>query len=302
MKITLRILRIICKLLLLVYVTAVNLVFILFFYLLVILIAEWIAPSFMKALLDSGWKDLVYNMPLLFILFYILYSISPVGIWVMRMNQGYRPLYGEDKARINRLLSETGIKRKLKVYRNKQPQANACAFGFNTIGITIGTMQTATDEELKGIICHEAAHIAHYDYIYSILLYSMELPGHRCLYGIFYLFSYIFIFTGSLLVAISPSLGSVAQLLVDLWWKVYRLCHYIIYGISKLINVNINKYAEYRCDAYSVRYGCGTGLLSFLKRLDSVPDSGKQLSFSEYIMTTHPSTEYRIIRLEKLLN
>ena len=67
-------------------------------------------------------------------------------------------------------------------------------------------------------------------------------------------------------------------------------------------NVNINKYAEYRCDAYAVKYGCGEGLLSFLRRLKRTEDVyGEHPTFTEYIMSTHPSTEKRIARLEKLL-
>ena len=64
----------------------------------------------------------------------------------------------------------------------------------------------------------------------------------------------------------------------------------------------INKYTEYRCDAYAVEYGCGEGLLSFLRRLKRMEDVyGERLTFTEYIMSTHPSTEKRIARLEKQL-
>ena len=77
---------------------------------------------------------------------------------------------------------------------------------------------------------------------------------------------------------------------------------YIIYGISRITDVNINKYAEYRCDAYAVKYGCGEGLLSFLRRLKRTENVyGEHPTFTEYIMSTHPSTEKRIARLEKLL-
>lgn len=79
--------------------------------------------------------------------------------------------------------------------------------------------------------------------------------------------------------------------MAKLWWSLYKLLHHTIYGISRIADVNINKYAEYRCDTYAVRYGCGEGLLSFLRRLAVVETGGERPSFTEYIMSTHPSTE-----------
>ena len=102
--------------------------------------------------------------------------------------------------------------------------------------------------------------------------------------------------------ALVPALGLVGELIAKLWWAVYKLLHRIIYGISRITDVNINKYAEYRCDAYAVKYGCGEGLLSFLRRLKRTENVyGERPTFTEYIMSTHPSTEKRIARLEKLL-
>lgn len=207
-----------------------------------------------------------------------------------------------DRIRLERLLSEMGVNRKLKLYRNNDVRVNAAAFGFNTIGLTGGVLATASDEELKGIISHEVGHISHYDFVYQVLLFSMESFGYRCLYGIFLIPALIFGIIGSMVFALVPALGFVGELIAKIWWAVYKLLHRIIYGISRIADVNINKYAEYRCDTYAVRYGCGEGLLSFLRRLKRTEDVySERPTFTEYIMSTHPSTEKRIERLEKLL-
>ena len=92
--------------------------------------------------------------------------------------------------------------------------------------------------------------------------------------------------------ALVPALGFVGELIARLWWAVYKLLHRIIYGISRITDVNINKYAEYRCDAYAVKYGCGEGLLSFLRRLKGRKTFTVNVRlFTEYVMSTHPSTE-----------
>ena len=210
---------------------------------------------------------------------------------MMWMKEGYKPLDGEERMRMERLLSEMGMERKLNIYCNRDARTNAVTFGFHTIGLTGGILQTASDEELKGVISHEVGHISHYDFVYQVLLFSMQLLGYRCLYGLFLIPALFFGLAGNLIIAVVPAVR----------FAVVGMLHHTIYGISRIADVNINKYAEYRCDTYAVRYGCGEGLLSFLRRLEVAETGGERPSFTEYIMSTHPSTEKRIVRLEKLL-
>ena len=97
MKTTLRIFRILYKLLLLCYVTVVNIILISAFYVLLLLIVEWVAPSFLPGLFAeySFAHHLVYSLPFYIVLLYILYSLSPLNVWMMRMKEGYRPLGGD---------------------------------------------------------------------------------------------------------------------------------------------------------------------------------------------------------------
>lgn len=303
MKTTLRIFRIISKLLLLAYVTIVNFLFITVFYALLLSILRHIWPAYIPGLFDEGMIPyLVNTLPYYLLLLFILYSISPLNVWMLRRKEGYRPLNNSDCMRLERLLSEMGMNRKLKLYRNNDARVNAAAFGFNTIGLTGGVLAAASDEELKGVISHEVGHISHYDFVYQVLLFSMESFGYRCLYGIFLIPALIFGIIGSMVFALVPALSFVGELIAKIWWAVYKLLHRIIYGISRIADVNINKYAEYRCDAYAVKYGCGEGLLSFLRRLKRTEDVyGERPTFTEYIMSTHPSTGKRIERLERLL-
>ena len=77
---------------------------------------------------------------------------------MMWMKEGYKPLDGEERMRVERLLSEMGMERKLNIYCNRDARTNAVTFGFHTIGLTGGILQTASDEELKGVISHEVGH------------------------------------------------------------------------------------------------------------------------------------------------
>lgn len=304
MKITLRILRIICKLLLLAYVTVVNLIFIIMFYALILGIVHLIFPTF-DSKLSSGalGSHLINTLPFYLLLLHILYCLSPIRVWFLRRKEGFKPLTGNEQTRINRLLSEMGIERKLNLYCNRDTRPNAVTFGFNTIGFTEGMMQQASDEELKGVICHEIGHITHYDYVYQVFIYSMEAFGYRCLYGLYFIPAYLFGIIGAFVFALVPALSFVGRLIEEVWNIAYKLIHKVIYGINHLLSVNINKYTEYRCDAHSLKYGSGEGLLYFLRRLKWMEETyGERMSFTEYIMSTHPATEKRVKRLEKLLN
>ena len=257
MKTTLRIFRILLKLLLLSYVAVVNIILISAFYVLLLAIVGWVAPSFLPGLFAeySFAHHLVYSMPFYIVLLYILYSLSPLNVWVMRMKEGYKPLDANERARLERLLLEMGMERKLNIYRNRDARTNAVTFGFNTIGLTGGILGAASDEELKGIICHEVGHISHYDFVYQVLLFSMQSLGYRCLYGLFLIPSLIFGVIGNFMIGVVPAVRFAVVGIAKLWWSAYKLLHHTIYGLSRIADVNINKYAEYRC---ATRMRCAT--------------------------------------------
>ena len=96
MKTTLRIFRILFKLLLFSYVAVVNIILISAFYVLLLAVVEWVSPSFLPGLFARyGFAHhLVCSLPFYMVLLYILYSLSPLNVWLMRMKEGYRPLGG----------------------------------------------------------------------------------------------------------------------------------------------------------------------------------------------------------------
>lgn len=303
MKITLRILRILTKLSLLAYVMAINLIFIIAFYVLVLNVIQWIVPGLLSYLLHQYAlaRHLIDTLPLYLILLYTAYSLSPLKVWKIRTGEGYTPLCGPDQKRVARLLEEMGVTRKLSLHGNYDATPNAITVGFNTLGFTAGVLQAASDEELKGVISHELGHLSHRDFVYDTLLYSMESLGRYCLYGLFFIPALIFGFIGGIITGLLR-MEPLMEIIGEIWWGFYKLSHRIIYGISKIARVNINKYGEYRCDAYAIRYNCGTGLLSFLRKQKVVEIArDERPTFTEYIMSTHPATEKRIARLEKRL-
>ncbi len=62
----------------------------------------------------------------------------------------------------------------------------------------------------------------------------------------------------------------------------------------------VSRRAEYRCDRYSCSLGYGTQLMHFLSIAD--PSSQRQLTLAEALYRSHPPTEKRIARVERLLS
>lgn len=296
MKIFLKIMRVLIKLLLLGYVFAVNIFLLTFFYVFLLAWVKLFFPSFFPELFASYpfARHGVNYLPFYLVSFYALFSLSPLHIWYIRIKEGFRPLFAKEKERVNRLLAEMGVEKKLKIYINNDPEENAVTFGFRTIGINGGLWRSASDEELKGVISHEIGHLSHYDFVYSTLLYSLEIFGCRALYGLFRIPDFIFSVIGVVL-------PGVMGLVRSLWWLIYRLLHRLLYGLSRFANVNINKYGEYRCDTYALKYNCGQGLLSFLRKQTEKEYHRDRPSFVEYMMSTHPALPKRVARLEKLI-
>lgn len=296
MKIFLKIMRVSIKLVLLGYVFAVNIFLLAFFYLFLLALVKLFFPSFLPDLFARYpfARHATDYLPFYLVSFYAFFSLSPLYVWYLRIKEGFRPLYEEEKRRVERLLSEMGVDKKLKIYVNNNPEENAVTFGFHTIGINGGLWRSASDEELKGVISHEIGHISHYDFVYSTLLYSLEVFGCRALYGLFWIPDFVF----SVIGAVLPGLMGLVR---SLWWLIYRLLYRLIYGLSRLATVNINKYGEYRCDTYALRYKCGRGLLAFLRKQTEKEYHRDRLSFTEYMMSTHPALPNRVARLEKLV-
>ena len=308
MNILLRITRIIIKLLFILTIIAINTVFIYFFILLIWAILSMCGLDFyiMYGPYRELWLHSIAWGPLIFITLYITYKISPIGIYFLRQKEHHLRLTFQEEDRIKKLLAEIPINRKLKVYKVYNNEFNACAYGFKSICFTDVLLQQTPDEMLKGIICHEIAHLQHYDFIYQTIIISMRNLGISCINLSYTILGNIFIFFFRIMEGIIniliPTRGAISNGITFLMNKIMQFLIYIFSKLIELIDVNINKYGEYRCDRFAHRNNCTEGLLYFLKALhEQEKQYRSQISFIEYSFSTHPATHKRIARLEKLL-
>ena len=294
-RILLRLFRILAKSLLLIYIVAANVAFITLYYYVLWAIVDLFVPQAMHHL-SAAWHipmSVLVFMPLILVVLYMLYCVSPVNLWVLRTREGFVPLQGARKSLIDGLLAEMKVEGRYTFYGNDSLRLNAMAFGTRSIGLTEGAFRTFSNEELKGVISHELGHIHHHDFIYSSLVYSLQRPGSLALWGIFQIPIGFFRFLGTLL-GHNGELNGFCLLAIRLLELAYAGIVLIVYRLCALVDANINKYSEYRC---------GAGLLSALRRIQEleIANDPHRMTFSEYMMSTHPSTHKRIDRIGQRL-
>lgn len=307
MQILLRTIRIIFKFIFILAVIAVNTFFIYFFIVVVWAILSIFGIDFI--LLHGPYRELgllaITCGPLLFITLYILYRISPIGIHFLRQQEKHIRLTSQEEDRIKMLLAEIPVSRKLKLYKVNSDEFNACAYGFKSVCFTTPLLQ-ASDDILKGIICHEVAHLKHYDFVYQTIIFSMINLGISCINLSYIILGSIFIFWfrffERLINILIPTRGAISNAVIFLLNKIMQFFTYIYCKTIELIDVNINKFGEYRCDKFAYHHNCAEGLIYFLKSLHEQEKRYRsKTSFIEYTFSTHPALHKRIARLEKLI-
>ena len=189
-----------------------------------------------------------------------------------------------------------------KVYIVPQQHANAFATGRNpehaAIACTEGIMNLLSDEELKGVIAHEAAHIKNRDTLITtiaatiagVISYAATMAQWAMIFG-----------------GRDQDGGEMVQLLV---------MAILAPVLATILQLAISRSREYLADASGAKFvGSGNALADALAKLES---QGRQLKhgneatsslfivnpFSKSnlaaLLSTHPSTKERIKRLRSL--
>lgn len=170
---------------------------------------------------------------------------------------------------------------------------NACAIGTHTVAVSKGAMETFEEEQLKSILAHEVAHIAHKDTIaiqfayigngfislfvivLQSLLLSIEIIFKRQTNQGFIGFGYIF-------------LKFILQLSIN-----------IFMFIMNLVIAKNSREHEYSADHYVYLTGYGNELIEALYLLEKI-NLGDSSTAVEKLLQGHPRITSRIEKLEQL--
>lgn len=196
------------------------------------------------------------------------------------------PLFNEVYEKVK---EKSHIGDKVRLYIVDQMLINASAVGKNTIVVTRGLMSTMSDEQIKGILAHEFAHIVRGDTQVSMFIIVTTNIYIWVALLLIKLLSFIESLTGAN--SFVGSLAGFIRTIIDMAVK----C--LLSIITVLVSTSSRR-CEYKADKIAKELGYGESLLSALYKLYDMEISDKK-NLIERMKSSHPKLAYRIEKLEK---
>lgn len=245
-------------------------------------------------------KTLAFLITLVLYAFSIAVAISPIGEQIFRWITRVRPLANKrERDRLLPLWDEVyarareqrpNLTENIQFFITDDVAPNAFAVGRKTVCVTSGLMNTCTDEEIKGILGHEAAHIANGDTM-GLLIATV---GNAVL-GLVFLLARILIWIMSTLADnFLPGTGNILKGIANM---LNILIAFSLF-MGFLAAMKTSRVREFEADRFSAQLGYGEHLISALDKLEHMGGGSNKLGVLEAMKRTHPPTPVRIGEIE----
>ena len=164
---------------------------------------------------------------------------------------------------------------------------NACAIGRRTVAITRGAIKAFDEEQLKGVIAHEVAHIRNGDTVANMFLLVAS--------GYFFLFVSLLKLIIVIVEKMSRNVNGKSVLR-----GLLKVIIFIFQSLMQLVLAMETRKREIRADGQAYQWGFGAELVSSLYLLDKI-SMGDYQNFKQRLTASHPRTTFRIANLERHL-
>lgn len=237
-------------------------------------------------------------------MFSLSVALSPVGEWILRLQQGCKPLVRkEHKERLEPLFEEVyrkameldpNLPDDIKLFISKDKTPNAFATGRKTICVTKGFLDFS-DEEIKATLAHEFGHLSNKD-TDLILIVTV---GNMIVTALFVLYRVFFLFAGIMAGVMYRSLGTVIVtffvdvILVAMMWLWTK--------IGTALVMHSSRQNEYQADKFAYDCGYGDNLVNVLESFNDL-ETGKSKGLWANLVSSHPDPDERIAKLQQLPN
>lgn len=264
----------------------------------------WVIIYFFLAwlILGANWDSFV----LVFILYgiSIMMALSPLGEVLLRFVEKVRPISTKEEKQYliplfeevyeNAKEKDTKLNNNIKLYIIDNMYVNAFAIGRKTIAVTMGAIQTFSQDELKGVIAHEFGHISNGD-TKALLLSTIGNGIFTILIFILRIIMLIADFIFSLMrYPVLNILTLLARFLFDIGILLFSHISQIILSINSRKN-------ELWADKFAFDIGFGEELVSSLYILQKI-SLPQNIKLIDRLRASHPNTAKRIEQLENLLD
>jgi len=251
-----------------------------------------------------GGTNLSYIISFAIYVLSVIIAFSPITEKMLRFLNGVRrietneereyltPIFAEVMNTIQQEKDEPNKKAlRIELCIIDKLEVNACAMGRRTIAVTKGAMKAFDEEQLKGVIAHEVAHIKSGDTIAEMFL----LIASGYFYLIISLFKLIILYMEKAASEVKEkSFDSYSYSLVR---GIAEVLIFVITLLSQITMAVGSRKREYRADKTAHEWGFGEELISALYLLEKI-NLGDNRDFTQKLTASHPRVTKRIGRLE----
>lgn len=244
----------------------------------------------------------------LFYIISIFVALSPIGEWLMRIINNVRPIETkEEKEYLIPLFEDVYITSKenfpglpnIKLFIQDTMAVNAYAINTHTVAVTKGAIETFSEDELKGVIFHELAHI----YYGHTTVKTFAIVGNGFL-SVFVLIARICYWLFDMINDPYKNKNTVnaffalVSTLGKLFFEIIIFAFTFMFNIAFAIN---NRTGEYVADYFAYQNGYGEDLISALYLLQKM-SLGEDSKLVSRMLASHPRISKRIMVLENASN
>lgn len=255
-------------------------------------------------LLGGKWWSFLFSF--LFYVISVFIALSPIGEWLMRVINNVRPIETkEEKDYLLPIFEDVYTTAKenfpdlpnIDLFIRDTMAVNAFAINTHTVAVTKGAISTFSEDELKGVLFHELAHI----YYGHTTVKTFAIVGNGFL-SIFVLTARICYWLFDMINDPYKNKNTVNAFLAFVSSLGKLFFEIIIFAFTFLFNIAFaidNRSGEYIADNFAYQNGYGEDLVNALYLLQkiSLGDDSKLVS---RMLASHPRISKRIMILETI--
>lgn len=232
----------------------------------------------------------------------LMLALSPFGEWILRVQQGCKPL--ARKEHIDRLMPlfnevysrakelDPSLPNDIKLFLSRDNSPNAFATGRKTICLTRGLLDLS-DDKIKATLAHEFGHLSNKDTDFILVV----AVGNMIVTFMFVIYRVTAFIVGTAVSIANRSIGSfiftifIDLLLIGMMWLWTKF--------GTMLVMHSSRQNEYEADRFAYLCGYGEPLIHVLDHFNDIdiPDS-KGLWAN--LAASHPDPDQRIGKIQQL--
>ncbi len=243
----------------------------------------------------------------------LIISISSYGDKIAALFLNHRKTSLREEEKINPALDmikkqyrqKFGSDLDMKVYVMDEPHINGIALGKQTAAVSTGLLKVGTEDEIMGVMAHEAGHLHHKDGVFSLVFITASLPTVLLNYLLRLCFS-----RGVTLKFMPTSMqdfgwlwgGFVVIMFIFffIYFLVFLVLSFPVLWLMRIFETMTQWPIEYKADQFANELGHGEALIELFERIED-EDIRAETGFLRKYLYSHPPTALRIGRIERSL-